>query len=684
MSPELMSPVLSFDQIGFAPLLPPAALAVLAVACLVPLGVAAWRRARGAGLRAAACLIALAFLADPRWIVRTGTQLPGIVLLAVDQSGSMQVDDRARLAEQAARSLAAQAARRTDLRLRRIDVTDSGGNDSGAGGTRLFAAIDAALAEIPPAQRAGVIALTDGAVTDAPNAFAPPLHVLIPAAGEQTDRRLRVTRAPGYGIVGQTVRLGFVVEDLGGPAGGVAHLRWTQDGAPGGEADVTVGAPASIDVPISREGGTTIALDVDALPNEASLLNNRVALTVNGVRDRLRVLLISGEPHAGERTWRRLLRSDPAVDLVHFTILRPPGKDDLTPLNQLALITFPIRELFVEKIRQFDLIILDRFNSAGLLPQAYLQNIADYVRAGGALLVSAGPEYASAASIANGPIGDVLPAFARAQDSVVTGPFKPVVTPLGERHPVTENLPGDRPGGTPSWGDWYRSIATGPDPRGDVVLRAGPGGAPLLVLDRVGDGRVALLLSDQIWLWSRGHEGGGPQAELLRRIAHWLMKEPELDENALTARIDQGRLVVERHALTAADPATRLVVTDPAGRQTSAALTDTNGRAMASLPAGVPGLWRVQYGAQDAYAAAAPADPEEMADLRATATRVRPIARSVHWLLPGGAPPLDRLALAAPHALRLTGLRSVPLFSAWLALPLFLLTLLFAWRREGR
>jgi hypothetical protein len=668
---------MTMGQVAFTPLLPPLLLALVAALAVVPLALAAVRRARGAVWRAAAWAIALLFLAGPHLVVRTGTRLPAIAVLAVDRSGSMQVDDRADLTDAAARALTAQAARRPDLQLRRIDVTDTG-----TAGSQLFTAIDAALAEIPPDQRAGVIAITDGAVTDTPAKFPLPLHVLIPAAGEQTDRRLRVTLAPGYGIVGQTVQIGLVVEDLGAPAGGTAHLRWSQDGVPAGETDVAVGAPASIDVPITRGGPTTVSLEVDALPGEASTLNNRAALTINGVRDRLRVLLISGEPHEGERTWRRLLKSDPAVDLVHFTILRPPGKDDLTPLNQLALIAFPTHELFVDKIRQFDLIILDRFSETGILPTTYLENIADYVRQGGALLVSAGPEFTAASSIANGPIGDVLPASPLADNAVITGAFRPVVTPLGERHPVTESLAGDRPGATPSWGDWYRVIATG-DTRGEVVMRAGPGGPPLLVLDRVGDGRVALLLSDQIWLWSRGHEGGGPQAELLRRVAHWLMKEPELDENALTARMDQGRLLIERHSIHAADPSTPLVITDPAGHTARAELTAANGRETASVPADSPGLWQVQLGGQTAYAAAVPADPTEWADLRATAAHVRPIARSIHWLLPNGPPPLASLALTNRHALRLTGVRSEPLFPAWAALPLLLLVLLAAWRREG-
>ena len=303
---------------------------------------------------------------------------------------------------------------------------------------------------------------------------------------------------------------------------------------------------------------------------------------INGVRDRLRVLLISGEPHPGERTWRRLLKADPSVDLVHFTILRPPEKDDLTPLNELALIAFPVRELFLDKINEFDLIILDRFQNRGLLPMPYIANIAERVRDGGALLLSVGPEFSGA----DQPGRDAdRPACCRACRHRRTpwsrAQFRPRVTDLGQRHPVTEGLTGANPPGDPGrgadWGSWYRRIEPA-DVRGEVLMGT-PDGEPLLLLDRVGKGRVALLLSDQIWLWSRGHEGGGPQAELLRRIAHWLMQEPELEENALTARVADGRLTIERRSTDPAPPG-QVTVTDPDGKTQTLNLDgDSPGRA---------------------------------------------------------------------------------------------------------
>jgi len=712
----------------FDPLLPLWALAGLALLCVLALLPGLWRRAPGTIWRAAAFAVLLLWLAGPRLVQESRETLPDIGLLVVDQTASMQIGERARLVEAARASIAEQAAKMPDLELRTIVVPEAGN-----AGTRLFEAIGRALADIPRARLAGTIAVTDGQIHDIPDAKdAPaalggaPLNLLIPARGEETDRRIRVIEAPSYGIVGRKATLRVAVEDLGvaHPAGS-ARLTVRRDGEPPSIASVPIGHDQQIELPIQRAGPSVVELSVEKLPGEVSTLNNRAVIEINGVRDRLRVLLISGEPHPGERTWRRLLKADPSVDLVHFTILRPPEKDDLTPLNELALIAFPVRELFLDKIDQFDLIILDRFQNRGLLPLPYIGNIADRVRAGGALLLSVGPEFSGQASLAATPLGTVLPARPAPFGAVVTGPFRPRVTDLGARHPITEGLPGANlpaatlpaatlpganlpdtsgaAGAAPTWGDWYRRIQP-TDVRGEVLMSA-PDGSPLLIVDRVGEGRTALLLSDQIWLWSRGHEGGGPQAELLRRIAHWLMQEPELEENALTARVADGQLHIERRS-TDPGPPGEVTVTDPDGRARRLKLAETApGRSAVSLAAPTPGVWQASDGAHVAYAAAGPADPMEFADLRATATKAGPVARAsgggVHWLegaSPGAPPVLPDLRRTEPdrpasgsawvglqrrHDHLVTGIAALALLPSWAALPLLLGLLVLAWRREG-
>jgi uncharacterized membrane protein len=679
------------------------------------------RRARGAWLRAAAFAVILAWLAGPTLVRETRQGLRDIALLVVDRSDSMQVADRTKLADAAVAGIREQASHLPDLELRQVSVPEHGSN-----GTQLWAEVRRALADIPAERLAGIMAITDGQVHDLPTETPPaPLHALIPAKGEEWDRRVRVVEAPAYGIVGHTLTMKVVVEDLGptgqggAPApGGTANLTLRRDGAAPETQTVPVGEVQSIPVQISRAGPSILEFSTDppdggagpAHGGEASPLNDRAVVQVNGVRDRLRVLLVSGEPNQDERTWRRLLKSDPAVDLVHFTILRPPERDDLTPLNELALIAFPTRELFQEKLSGFDLIILDRFTDLpGTLPHAYLRNIANYVRRGGALLLTAGPEFAGPGSLDQTPLAEVLPAHAPPSDAqsgdgqsggegIMTGAFRPKVTALGARHPVTAGLSGANDGAAPAtWGSWYRAIGT-EDVDGQVVM-TGPNNTPLLVLSHQDQGRVALLLSDQIWLWSRGHQGGGPQAELLRRVAHWLMGEPELDEDRLTASINGRKLLVSRRTVSG-PPAITAHVTPPEGAPTGLPLKATGpGAAEGSMPAAAPGVWRVEDGTHVAFAAAGQDNPLEFADLRASADKIGPLARrsggGVTWLASAGVPRLVRvgaedratgpgwLGLRRRGAHLVTGVETVPLMPPWVALPLLLGLALAAWRRES-
>ena len=686
-----------YAALRFEPSIPVWALGALAALCLIVLVPALVRRARGSLWRALAFAVLLAWLAGPQLVRETRDTLPDIALLVVDHTASMNVKDRAALAEAARIKLQDQAGRLPDLELRTIEVPEAGHD-----GTALFAAVNRALADIPRARLSGILALTDGQVHDVPEGVLPaPLHVLIAARGEETDRRLRIVEAPAFGIVGHSVTLKVAIDDLGvPPRQSVARLTVRRDG----EAPETIVAPIGqdlpVEVPITRAGPVVIELRVEPLAGEVSDINNRAVVTVNGVRDRLRVLLVSGEPHQGERTWRRLLKADPAVDLVHFTILRPPDRDDMTPLNELALIAFPVRELFQVKIREFDLIILDRFQNRGILPPTYLRNIADYVRAGGGLLLSAGPEFTGGTSLAASAIGSVLPARPAA---VVEGAFKPLVTALGARHPVTEGLPGwHADGSAPDWGPWYRRVALLPDSSGPgspgTAVMATADGAPLLLLEHVEQGRVALLLSDQIWLWARGHEGGGPQAELLRRIAHWLMKEPALEEEALTAVIEDGTLRIERRTMKDGAPGS-VTVTAPEGVVTVVPLVaGVPGHATAQVPAGEAGVYAVGDGTRTAFVAASVGNPREIADLRATATILDPIARasggSVRFIA-DGVPELRRtepgrtsagsgwIGLPRRRDHVVTGLDAIPLLPPWAALPVLLTLVVVAWRREG-
>jgi hypothetical protein len=681
--------------IDFAPHVPLIALWALIAVSVLLAAYSLFRRAKGAWARALAFAALILALANPLIVHERREPLQDVAVVVLDRSQSMGVDHRAADAERALAEIKKSLAGQKDLELRQTVVTtQTTGDDNG---TQLFTALNAALADVPPERVAGAILITDGEVHDAPKKplVDAPLHALIVGAHGERDRKLTVVDAARFAIVGQDAEIVLRVDDFGGAASGSADVRIRIDGREAGNRTVPVGQNATIHVPVAHGGENVIELEAQPGPAELTLENNRAVVAVNGVRDRLRVLLVSGEPHAGERVWRNLLKADPSVDLVHFTILRPPDKQDFTPIDELALISFPTRELFVDKLDQFDLIIFDRYTERGILPLAYFENIAGYVDNGGALLLSGGPEFAAPTSIYRTPLASVLPATPTGD--IVATPFKPMVTTLGQAHPVTRDLPGaNTDSAQPSWGRWFRMIGA-TKVTGETVM-SGPNDRPLLVLDNVGKGRVAELLSDQGWLWARGFDGGGPEAELLRRLAHWLMKEPELEEERLSMTIAGGNIAIERR--TMADSAGPVTLTMPSGKKRTVTLTKAApGLWRASVKADELGLYRAGDATLSAVAAAGPLNPKEVADMRATDSILSPLAQqsggSVHWLT-DGMPSIRRvqagatasgenwIGLRANGAYRVTQVEQQPLLPVWAALTLLIGTLLFAWRMEGR
>ena len=684
-------------SIDFAPQVPLVILwGALAIGTLLTLRAFALR-ARGAWARALAFSALLLVLANPLIVHETRAPLPDVAAIVLDRSQSMGIEQRQAQEDAALAALRKQLAAEKNLELREsVVTTTTTGEDNG---TQLFAGLNAALADVPPERIAGAILITDGEVHDAPPAdkFAihAPVHALIAGRRNERDRKLTIVNAARFAIVGQTARMVVRVDDFGSTAGGSAEVALRIDGNSIATRVVPVGKDATIDIPVGHGGENVV--EVEARPGlaELTLQNNRAVVTMSGVRDRLRVLLVSGEPHAGERVWRNLLKADPSVDLVHFTILRPPVKQDATPIDELSLIAFPTRELFSEKLGQFDLVIFDRYSERGILPLLYYENLAAYVENGGALLVASGPEFAQPTSISHTPLAAVLPA--QPTGEIVTQGFKPVVTAQGLAHPVTRDLPGENSASAPpSWGRWFRVI--GATKISGVTVMNGPNDRPLLVLDNVKQGRVAELLSDHAWLWARGFEGGVPQAELLRRLAHWLMKEPELEEERLAATIADGTIAIERR--TMADAAKPVELTYPSGKKVILPLKKVEpGVWRATAKADELGLYRLTDGTLTTVAAAGPLNPMEVADMRATDRIVQPIAAvsggSVHWLgdgMPdvrrvgasGNAAGANWIGLRANGAYRVTSVEQQPLLPAWPALLLLLATLLLAWRVEGR
>jgi hypothetical protein len=690
-------------RLAFDPHIPVALIAVLALAALGLTAYAFYAGARGAWARGLAFTILIFALTGPMLVHENHVPLPDVVAVVMDRSQSMGIGERIPQAEKALAQIRKELGGQPDLIVRQTEITTTTSGENN--GTQAFAALNAALADVPPAMRAGAIMITDGEVHDAPPpaqmGLKAPLNVLIAGQRGERDRKLSIINAARFAIVGQSAQMVVRVDDFGGgssadgASGAVADVSLSVDGHSMGNRSIPIGKDTSIAVPVTHEGENIVELAATPGPAELTLQNNRAVVTVSGVRDRLRVLLISGQPHAGERVWRNLLKADPSVDLVHFTILRPPEKQDGTPIDELSLIAFPTRELFSDKLSGFDLVIFDRYGEQGILPMIYFENIANYVEQGGALLLSSGPEFAGPTSVYRTPLASVLPA--QPTGEIVTQGYKPQVTTLGQAHPVTRDLPQSNGDNVPaSWGRWFRLI--GAVPVSGQTVMSGPGNKPLLVLDNVKKGRVAELLSDQPWLWARGFEGGGPQAELLRRLAHWLMKEPELEAESLSAAVTDGEIVVTRHSM--APSVAPVTLTMPSGKTVTLSLEKAGpGIWRAAVKVSELGLYRLGDGKLSTVTAAGPLNPKEVADMRATEDILKPDAQAhgggVHWLADGipavrrvvpgqSASGSDWIGLRRNGAYRVTSLTQQPLLPAWAALLLIVGSLLLAWRMEGR
>ncbi|MGH1447121.1 MAG: glutamine amidotransferase [Cognatishimia sp.] len=674
--------------IFFDPLLPFWMIWVLAGCAVVMVGVAMWRGLSGWWLRGFGAIVILAALMGPVLQREDRSPLTDIVLLLEDQTASQQLSDRPDQTTSAADVLEAQLDARRNTDVRRIIVPDAAGD----GGTALMQSLTDALAQEPVARVAGIVVLSDGLIHDMEKApeLPAPLHLLHSGRPDDWDRRLIVKNAPAFAILGEPITLSLRIDDMGAaPGAREAPLDVSIDGEPPQRFNIPIGVDMEVPVTLPHGGRNVLQFSVPEADQELTDRNNTAIVQINGVRDRLRVLLVSGEPHPGGRTWRNLLKSDSSVDLVHFTILRPPEKQDGVPVDELSLIAFPTRELFLEKIEDFDLIIFDRYKRRGILPSLYLDNVVDYVNNGGAVLLAAGPDFATADSLYRSPLADILPAGPTAL--VIDQPFVPQISDVGQRHPVTSGL-----GGSEEWGEWLRLVDVQPD-KGNIVM-TGAGDRPLLVLDRVGKGRVALLASDQAWLWARGYDGGGPQLELLRRLAHWMMGEPDLEEEALWAEASGQKLRILRRSLEA--QVGSVTVETPSGEMVVLPLVETQPGLFETQYEGPEiGLYRLTNGDLTSVIGLGPASPKEFANVIATGAVMEPIIQTMRGgikALDSGLPSIRNVRPGRPAAgngwIGLTprgayetlSVSRTSLLPGWIVLLVLSALIIGGWLREGR
>jgi len=642
-------------------------------------------------------------LLNPQSIEEDREPLRDTVIVIEDRSDSMKFGGRDEALTEMAANLKSEF--RSDGNLDIIAISVPQDNE----GTLLASALTDALAGAPSQRLAGVVALTDGRahdITEAASGYLPenvPFHSLIIGEPEARDRRILATKAPKFGVVGEQAEYELLVEDPGFE-GERARIELKLNGTVKARFPITIGRPLSIPLEIERRGSNTVELAVEGAEGELTLNNNLFVSEIQGVRDRMRVLLITGEPHNGGRAWRNLLKSDPALDLVQFTILTSRSKYTNAGERELSLIQFPTRQLFEERLDEFDLIIFDQYERRSLsrrqgrsrptIPPQYFQNIAHYVEDGGALLLATGPAFATQASLYRTPLVTVLPA--RPTGEILTGAFRPELNDKGRRHPITSDFQGNE---DQAWGSWYRVIDN--DPIGGDVLMNGPDGVPLFVIDKVRDGRVAMLMSDQAWLWAKGHDGGGPYREMFRRTAHWLMGEPELDAETLTGIRDGDDLVITRRSLDDVNEPVDVIA--PNGTRSRVSLDRVaDGLYRATLPLAGQGAYRLNNGTISSITAVGALNPKEYENLLPTEEILSPLATATNGLIKSvgletsNIPEIRRpktgrqtsgrdwMGLVAHEAYTVTQSRRTPLAPGIFLFGLFFLFLAWAWRREGQ
>ena len=690
-------------NMAFDPLLPLGWIIALGALMFLAALAAGIGRLRSYFLRLLAGLFLILALLNPQTIIEERDPLQDAVLVIKDESESMKLGKRGEAADKTYEALIAQLKADPSLDVSTALIRPD------SDGTRLTTSLIDGLGNLPASRLAGVIAITDGQVHDLPQnpeTLLPegvPFHSIIIGEEKARDRRISAIVAPKYGLVGEQAEFELRVDDPGFE-GERANIEIKLNGETKARFPATIGNRISIPIEIERRGPNTVELTVRAADGELTLNNNVFVAEISGIRDRMRVLLVTGEPHNGGRSWRNLLKSDPAVELVQFTILTNPRvKNTNARQGELSLIAFPTRQLFEEKLDEFDLIIFDHFRrrfapsrsgrSTPILSPVYLQNVARYVDNGGALLIATGPAFAEQESIYRSPLAAVLPT--RPTGETTKEAFKPELNEKGRRHPITSSFSGKE---EQTWGKWFRIIDNKPI-SGDVLME-GPDAAPLLVIDKIGEGRVAMLMSDQAWLWSKGFDGGGPYSEMFRRTAHWLMGEPDLDAEKLTATAENGLLAIERRTLE--DRAQTVIVEKPDGTKETIRLSKTtNGVYRGSVKSAGQGAYRLASGDVTTITAIGSLNPKEYAKLQPTTDILTPLAKGTggglfSTELTANIPAIRRtkagktsnaadwMGLIAHEDYAVRSSKRSPLAPGWLFFALALLAMGGAWLREGK
>ena len=411
-------------------------------------------------------------------------------------------------------------------------------------GTRLLELLQSAARDA--GAQSGIIVFSDGItngdkknLSDSPPLPVPVFTVGVGESEGFTDVRIAEVRAPEFAFRGRELKVDVVVQAYG-LKGKVVPLYFNRG------RNLITGRSVSVDADSFEQkitlsftpteiGTHTFSLNIPAQAGEQITQNNQKEFKIDVQRDKIRVLTLSGSPSWDYRFLRMAMKQDPLIELVSFVFLRTPTDTVDVPEDQLSLIPFPIDDIFIEELKNFDVVFFDDFSHRAYFNPVYLEKVRDFVRDGGGLAMIGGSRSFDSGGYADSALRDVLPVELdgkgayRTQESV-----RPVLTAAGKVHPITRLLPDPR-SNEEAWQKMppLTSMNQVHGARGETLLSAG-GSGPLLTIGRFGKGRTLALMSDDVWRWNfiavGNRESPQNHLKLIRQAARWLAHEPSFEQ----------------------------------------------------------------------------------------------------------------------------------------------------------
>jgi uncharacterized membrane protein len=291
----------------------------------------------------------------------------------------------------------------------------------------------------------------------------------------------------------------------------------------------------------SEVGRKNLSIAVPPQVGESIVGNNEINLSIHVIRDKTRILMVSGTPSMNYRFMRTALKDDPSVDLLSFVILRSPSDILNVPTHEQSLIPFPVETLFSKELTNFDLVIFDNFNYPLFLTPDHLESLRAFVKGGGGFALIGGPHVFHEGRDGLSLMADLLPfRFVEKESYRRDSPVRVRLSQEGAEHPLMRLSDDLAESDTDSFLFWQdMPPLDGINPveakRSSVVLLESGSGIPwpILILSDYGKGRVLALATDCSWQWDMGMvaRGKGNQAylRLVHRMVRWLTRDPDLD-----------------------------------------------------------------------------------------------------------------------------------------------------------